>query len=187
MPNKADHSPTLNRRSFLKASAVGATAATSTVTISGCATTRLSTPKDSTFTYLRAKDAEIFTAVVPAIIPAEFTGTQQENQAKLERFLPQLDRFLVHTSEFTQTAFADFFDDLYAAPTRILLTGIWRSWDQATPEQVNEFLVSWRDSYFNLLRGGYGQLTQLISVVWYSQPENWPAANYPGPPKHIPA
>lgn len=187
MPNRPDQSPMLNRRSFLKVSAVGATTVTGTVTVTGCATTRLSSPKNSKFKYLRAKDVEIFTAVIPAVIPAEFNGTREENQAKLDRFLPQLDIFMVHSSQFTQTAFADFLDDLYSAPTRILLTGIWRGWDKATPEQVDDFLISWRDSYFNLLRGGYSQLTQLVSVVWYSQPENWPAANYPGPPKHIPA
>ena len=92
---------------------------------------------------------------------------------------------MVHSSQFTQEAFADFLDDLYFAPTRILLTGIWRNWEAATPEQVDDFLVSWRDSYFNLLRGGYSQLTQLVSVVWYSQPEHWPTTKYPGPPKHI--
>ena len=185
MPTKANPPPALNRRNFLKASAVGAATITGTVTVTGCATTQLSAPKDANFQYLRNKDVEIFTAIIPAVIPAEFSGTQQDNQTKIERFLPQLDAFMVHSSNFTQSAFADFLDDLYAAPTRILLTGLWRGWDQATPEQVDSFLTSWRDSYFNLLRGGYSQLTQLVTVVWYSQPEHWPAANYPGPPKHI--
>lgn len=189
MPNKADTSPALNRRNFLKASAVGATTLTSTAGLQGCATTRtrLTSPAASNFQYLRPKDIEIFTAVTPAVIPAEFSGTQSENQAKLDRFLPQLDRFMLHSAIFSQQAFADFLDDLYFAPTRILLTGIWTSWDKATPEQVDDFLNRWRDSSFNLLRGGYSQLTQLVSVVWYAQPENWPATNYPGPPKHIPA
>lgn len=187
MPNKADTTPALNRRNFLKASAVGATTLTSTVGLQGCATTRLTSPAASNFQYLRPKDIEIFTAVTPAVIPAEFAGSQSENQAKLERFLPQLDRFMVHSSQFSQDAFADFLDDLYFAPTRILLTGIWSSWEKATPEQVADFLNNWRDSSFNLLRGGYSQLTQLISVVWYAQPENWAATHYPGPPKHITA
>lgn len=185
LPKPAENSLPINRRSFIKASAVGVTAIAGTAQLQGCATTRLELPKNSRFQYLREKDIAILTALTPAILPAEFSGTKEANQKKLNHFLPQIDDFIVHTSNFTQFAIHDLFDKLYFAPTRILLTGMWTSWEKATPEQIDEFLIGWRDSYFNLFRGGYGQLTQLVSVVWYSQPENWPATHYPGPPKHI--
>lgn len=185
MPEQAKDALPLNRRNFLKVGAVGAGTLTGAVNLQGCTTTRLSKPKDSRFAYLREKDIEILTAITPAVLPSEFSGTPEENQARFERFMPQVDRFLDHSSQFTQVAMADLFDKLYFAPTRILLTGMWRGWDQAGPEQVDEFLISWRDSSFNLFRAGYAQLTQLITVIWYSQPENWPDTHYPGPPKHI--
>ena len=197
MPDTASESAKellpVNRRGFLKIGAAGAlkagAAGTATLTagagITACTTTRVQRPPDSEFKYLREKDIVILKALTPAVIPAEFTGTEAENQAKLERFMPQVDTFLVHSSNFTQVAMEDLFDQLYFAPTKILLTGLWTRWENATPEQINAFLIDWRDSSFNLLRGGYSQLTQLVTVIWYSQPENWPATHYPGPPKHI--
>ena len=186
MPDSAKESLALDRRTFMKAGVVGASALGGAASLSGCATTtQVTRPKDSRFKYLRDKDVVILKAITPAVLPAEFTGTQAQNQAKLERFMLQVDDFLFHSCHFTQVALEDLFDKLDLAPARILLTGMWSSWEKATPEQINAFLIDWRDSSFNLLRGGYSQLTQLVTVIWYSQPENWPAANYPGPPKHI--
>ena len=184
----SDSTSGLNRRLFLKASSLGIGAPTTLAAIStttGCSRTQLQPAETSEFEYLRNKDIEIFSAITPVVLPEEFTGNSQENKTKLERFFPHLDKFMMHSSTFTKSAFADFLDDLYFAPTRILLTGIWRGWEQTSPEQVEDFLASWRDSSFNLLRGGYCQITQLISVVWYATPENWADANYPGPPQHI--
>lgn len=178
--------PTLKRRDFIKAGAAGAGIVTGTASISGCAARHTAEKQPGGYQYLREKDITILKAITPAVIPAEFQGTPSENQARLERFMPQVDSFLVHSSNFTQLALEDLFDKLYFAPSRVLLTGIWSRWEDATPEQINEFLIAWRDSSFNLLRGGYSQLTQLVTVIWYSQPENWPAVNYPGPPQHIP-
>lgn len=186
MPDSAKSPMALNRRSFIKAGVVGASTLGGATSISGCATTtQVSRPKDSRFKYLREKDVVILKAITPAVLPAEFTGSPEQNQAKLERFIPRVDDFLVHSCNFTQVALEDLFDKLSIAPVRVLLTGMWTGWEKATPEQINEFLIDWRDSSFNLLRGGYSQLTQLVTVIWYSQPENWPATHYPGPPKHI--
>ncbi len=185
MPETAKAILPVNRRGFLKISAAGAGTLTAGAGITACTTTQVKRSATSEFKYLREKDIIILKAITPAVIPAEFTGTDAENQAKLDRFMPQVDTFLVHSSNFTQVAMEDLFDQLYFAPTKILLTGLWTRWENATPEQVNEFLIDWRDSSFNLLRGGYSQLTQLVTVIWYSQPENWPATHYPGPPEHI--
>ncbi|MCG8317531.1 MAG: twin-arginine translocation pathway signal protein [Pseudomonadales bacterium] len=186
-PANVQDSAGLNRRLFLKAGSLGlgASATLATVATTGCSTTQVQPSHENGFDYLRNKDIEIFSAITPVVLSDEFNGDRQANQKKIAHFLPHLDKFMMHSSTFTKTAFADFLDDLYFAPTRILLTGIWRGWDQATPVQVENFLINWRDSSFNLLRGGYCQITQLISVVWYATPENWAATNYPGPPKHI--
>ena len=49
------------------------------------------------------------------------------------------------------------------------------------------FLENWRDSRFNTLRQGYILLTQLPTLAFYYQPENWNDQIYPGPPQHIPS
>lgn len=186
MPITAKDSVQLNRRRFIKASTVGVGTITGALGTTGCTTTsQLEAPADSRFKFLRSKDVVILTALSPAILPAEFSGNRAESQAKLDQFLPQLDKFFLHSSNHTQVAVADLFDQLYFAPTRILLTGMWTSWENATPQQIDSFLLSWRDSSFNLFRGGYGQLTQMVTTVWYAQPQNWPATHYPGPPEHI--
>lgn len=186
MPDSAKERLSLNRRDFLKAGAVGAGTLGGATGISGCTTTgQVQKTRHEGFQYLRDKDIVILKALTPAVIPAEFSGTPEQNQAKLDRFMLQVDSFLVHSSNFTQVAMEDLFDKLSFAPAKILLTGVWTRWEEATPEQINEFLIGWRDSSFNLLRGGYSQLTQLVTVIWYSQPENWPATGYAGPPQHI--
>ncbi|MDX1692182.1 MAG: twin-arginine translocation pathway signal protein [Ketobacteraceae bacterium] len=184
-PEAARNTLPLKRRDFIRFSAASAGTITGATGLSGCATTPKRAVTDDRFQYLRQKDITILRALTPAVIPAEFQGTDTQNNTKLDRFMPQVDDFLVHSSNFTQVAMADLFDKLYFAPTRVLLTGMWTRWEDASPEQIDAFLIAWRDSSFNLLRGGYSQLTQLVAVIWYSQPENWPATHYPGPPDHI--
>ena len=91
-----------------------------------------------------------------------------------------------HEAHRVATPLELLFDLMYLAPTRVLMTGLWSSWENASEEDIEAFLTSWRDSSINKLRMGYAQLAQLTCLVYYSDPASWTAEIYPGPPQHIP-
>ena len=153
----------------------------------GCSTHQLSTQPDRVLKVLREKDAVILSAVAPVIMKGNFPTDPAQRQQTLDRLMVQVDEFLSHSSEFAHGEFAKLFDLMYLAPTRILMTGLWSSWDKASEDDIEEFLVGWRDSSLNLFRMGYAQLTQLTTLVYYSDPANWSADIYPGPPQQIPS
>jgi len=55
-----------------------------------------------------------------------------------------------------------------------------------SPEQINDFLIGWRDSMIQPKRMGYVSLSKLIGISWYAQPESYASTGYPGPPTKIP-
>jgi hypothetical protein len=75
------------------------------------------------------------------------------------------------------------FDVLGMGITRGPLTGIWGSWENASAEQIRNFLHRWENSYLNLLRMGQGSLLKLVIMAWYFRPAAWAHCGYPGPPK----
>lgn len=181
---------TLSRRSLLKTGMLGTmmlVGASTLAQLQGCATVATTSASTSTnnnpWKLLRPKDRAILGAVAPIALGNAFP---QDRQAALEAFLPQVDTFLFSTSTANHAALHQLFDLLDLGVTRVLLTGVWGSWENLNDEQVDDFLNGWRDSSMNQLRLGYAQLTQVLSLVWYAQPANIPTSIYPGPPAHIP-
>lgn len=180
---------TLSRRSILKTGLLGTVmlvGASTFAQLQGCATVPTTSTRSTdthTWKLLRPKDRAILGAVAPIALANAFP---QDRQATLDTFLPQVDNFLFSTSTTNHAALHQLFDLLDLGITRVLLTGIWGSWETLSDEQVEGFLNGWRDSSLNQLRLGYAQLTQVLNLVWYAQPENIPASIYPGPPAHIP-
>ncbi len=70
--------------------------------------------------------------------------------------------------------------------TRLAVGAPLHPWQEATIEEAESFLVSWRESMLPIKRMGYAGLCKLVTISWYSQPENFPVSGYPGPPKKIP-
>jgi hypothetical protein len=184
-----DSVPGFHRRGFLKLGLVGSgllLGAGVIGSLHGCAAHQPKTGTSGQLKILREKDAQILAAIAPVVLQGNFPTEAAARQQALDRLLVNIDEFLQHTSEFSHGEMAQLFDLLYLAPTRVLMTGIWSGWDNASDDDIEAFLVSWRDSRFNLLRMGYAQLTQLTSLVYYSAPDSWSADIYPGPPQQIP-
>lgn len=181
---------TLSRRSILKTGMLGTmmlVGASTLAQLQGCASVPATSASTSTnnksWKLLRPKDRAILGAVAPIALGNAFP---QDRQAALDTFLPQVDNFLFSTSTANHAALHQLFDLLDLGVTRVLLTGVWGSWENLSDEQVDDFLNGWRNSSMNQLRLGYAQLTQVLSLVWYAQPTNIPTSIYPGPPAHIP-
>lgn len=184
-----DAQPGIDRRGFLKLGVVGSgllLGAGLLGSLHGCATHQITTEPDRRLQVLREKDAVIMSAIAPVVLKGNFPTDPVARQQALDRFLVNMDAFLAGSSEFAHAEFAKLFDMLYLAPTRVLMTGIWSRWENASETDVEQFLIGWRESSFNLFRMGYTQLTAITSLVYYTAPESWTPAMYPGPPQHLP-
>lgn len=178
----------LDRRGFLKFGVVGTgllMGAGMLGSLQGCATHPLASHPERPLKLLREKDAAIMSAVAPVILKGQLPDDPAQKQQSVDRLLVNLDEFLWHSSEYAHGEFKKLFDLMYLAPTRVMLTGIWSSWENASEEDVTEFLNNARDSSLNMKRLVYAQLTQLTSLVYYSDPQSWTDDMYPGPPQHV--
>lgn len=160
----------MHRRDLL-AFSLGASAFLATASLVGC------TPQAPAagLRVLRDDDLPLLSALVPVVL----AGTQ----ASTPLVLHSLDHKLAALSPQMLKLTRQLFDVLSLPLTRGPLTGIWASWETASPAQVNAFLRRWSNSSLDLLRMGHASLLQLLLMAWYERPEAWAACGYPGPPK----
>jgi len=173
----------INRRDFLKIGLVGALTLTvgsslTTLRIGGGESQRI-----NGLQFIREQDAEFILAIAPVILNTNYPGMLGEQAA--ERLLLSLDKMMGTFGEFSQQQLLQLFDLMSIAPLRYLAGGPFSSWSKASTQQSDNFLVGWQQSSLSLKRMGYSSLCKLITMTWYSQPENYVQSGYPGPPKVI--
>lgn len=173
----------LSRRQLLKTGAMGGmllATGSATALLTGCAQAQPA----SGFSFLR--DAEI--KVLRAIIPTVLAGTLPEGKAAapaVDKTLRSLDQLLAQSSVAVGDQTHQLFALLSMAPTRIALAGVWSDWPDASPVDIEVFLLRWRDSRLGLLRGAYLGLCKIIHVAWYLLPESYAAVGYSAPVRTI--
>jgi len=120
-----------------------------------------------------------------ALIPVMLDGAVAagEMPAAVDGTLKSLDYSLDHVSPEMLKLTRQLFDVLGMAVTRGPLTGIWGSWEHASPEAMRHFLERWENSSLSLLRMGHSSLQQMVMMAWYTRAESWAHCGYPGPPK----
>ena len=143
---------------------------------------RPSLPAGTSFRVLDARSAGVVNALVPAVLAGALPAQEPERSAAIREVVESFDRAISGLSPAVQREMEELFHVLRYAPTRIVLTGVYGSWESASVESVSRFLAHWRESRFDLLRAGYQALTQLLQAAWYGNPRAWPAIGYPGPP-----
>lgn len=175
----------INRRDFLKVGFIG-----STVLATGSAFSIFG--KENSFSvikqgfrFLRDTDIEFLLAVAPVILNSNYPGVLGQNSE--ERLLNALDELMASLGEFSQKQLSQLFDLMSIAPLRYLAGGPFSGWQNSSEQQINDFLLGWKNSIFSLKRMGYASICKLIAMSWYTQPENFVQAGYPGPPKKYPA
>ncbi|MBT2340212.1 MULTISPECIES: twin-arginine translocation pathway signal protein [Pseudomonas] len=172
--------PVLSRRGLLKFS-LGASAFLATVglgaSLSGCSP---SLPA-SGLAALRDSDLPFLRAVVPVMLDGAVAAEQIP--AAVEATLASLDAELAHLSPAMLKLTRQLFDVLTLGITRGPLTGVWGAWENASAEDIRQFLDRWENSSLDLLRQGRNSLLQMVMMAWYSRPEAWAHCGYPGPPK----
>lgn len=177
-PSLSD-SPALSRRGLLKFS-LGATAFLATAglgaSLSGCS----SSVPASGFVTLRSGDLLFLRALIPVMLDGAVTPERMPKA--VEGTLESLDYNLAHLSPEMLKLTRQLFDVLGMAVTRGPLTGIWGSWENASADDIRQFLDRWENSSLSLLRMGHSSLLQLVMMAWYGRKESWAHCGYPGPP-----
>ncbi|RON07386.1 twin-arginine translocation pathway signal protein [Pseudomonas brassicacearum] len=172
-------SPALSRRGLLKFS-LCATAFLTTAglgaSLSGCSA---SSPA-SGFAILRSSDLPFLRALIPVMLSGAVAV--EKLPAALEGTLQSLDNGLNHLSPEMLKLTQQLFDVLGMTVTRGPLTGIWGSWENASGDDIRQFLQRWQNSSLSLLRMGHSSILQLVMMAWYSRAESWAHCGYPGPP-----
>lgn len=171
--------PALTRRGLLQLS-LGASVFLATVglgaSLSGCSSSQ---PADG-LKALRDSDLAFLRAVILVMLDGAVTsGT---TQVATDATLQSLDRGLAHLSAAMLKLTHQLFDVLTLGVTRGPLTGIWGGWENASADDIRQFLTRWENSSLSLLRQGHSSLLQMVMMAWYSRPEAWAHCGYPGPP-----
>ncbi|QIH11504.1 MULTISPECIES: twin-arginine translocation pathway signal protein [unclassified Pseudomonas] len=172
--------PALSRRGLLKiglcASAFLATAGLG-ASLSGCTA---STPANG-FAILRNNELPFLRALIPVMLEGAVAADRMSTA--IDATLVNLDNALNHLSPEMLKLTQQLFDVLGMTVTRGPLTGIWGSWENASADDIRNFLKRWENSYLSLLRMGHASLLQLVMMAWYTRAESWAHCGYPGPPR----
>ncbi len=165
----------MQRRSFLKAGLLGGLA----LAAGGAAYRQLRPAVPQRFA-LDAQGRAMLAALVPAI-----TGLAPA-PAALEAGIDRVAAAIAALPLRMQKEISDLFGLLAMGPTRRLLAGV-PPWQEATPQQVADFLQSWRTHRLAMLQTAYHGLNSLVIGSWYADAATWSAIGYPGPMQELSA
>ncbi len=134
---------------------------------------------------IRRLDADalaIIRAIVPAMLAGALPPASAARASAIDETVDAVRRAIAGLAPAAQDELAQLFGLLATGVGRRLLAGVASSWPDATPAEVDAFLVAWRDSGWALKRSAYDALHQLTFAAWYANPRSWGAIGYPGPP-----
>ena len=169
-----------NRRSFLKAGALGALV----LAAGGGLYRAVHTPHLERFV-LDGEARAALHAIVPVMLAGALPAAPAERMAAIGAAIEGVHTAIANLPLAVQKEVQDLIGLLALAPARRLLTGVAGGWDQADPREVSAFLQDWRLHRLSLLRTAYGALHDLTLGAWYAQPASWSAIGYPGPLKEL--
>jgi hypothetical protein len=173
-----------SRRDFLKVGLLG-----SAVLFAGSSLSAFSLVKSSKndlqhFSFLNSSDTELLLALAPIILKVNYPGAL-EKEAE-QRLLVAIDKQISSLGQHSQKQLQQLFDLLGSSTLRYFAGAQSSDWSSAPTDQIESFLEGWKNSLFALKRTGYAALCKLITMTWYTQPENFSQSSYPGPPKIYP-
>ncbi|MCZ6522717.1 MAG: hypothetical protein O7A68_02480 [Alphaproteobacteria bacterium] len=170
-----------SRRELLKTGVLGC-AALAIVGLAAGAWARAQ-PIEGDFTFLTPEDRVIVAAIAPVMLAGALPAGGAERASAEAEVVLGVDRAISGLAPATQAELRQLFDLLGLGIARVLVAGLWPSWDEAGAEDIAGFLERWRTSRFDLLRSAYLGLHELIIAAWYGNPRAWPGIGYPGPPE----
>ncbi|MGK0247500.1 MAG: hypothetical protein ACI910_000223 [Oleispira sp.] len=173
------------RRGFLQLGLMGTTTLAlggAVASLTGCSS---ALEQNSEYKFLQANDREFLSALVPVVLSKGFPGELSHDVA-MKRVLLALDDLIYTLQYHNRNQMRQLFDAMSVPAIRILAGAPWASWKDMSEKEVNDFLISWRDSIIPPKRNGYVGMSKLIGMCWYAQPEAFAIIGYPGPPTKTP-
>ncbi len=134
---------------------------------------------------LTQEDAVVLSRVIPVMLHGALPLDGAQFKTAIDEVMYGVDLTIGYQPPSVRTEIRDLFNLLNNAAMRALVAGIWKPWSKATNQDIQEFLASWRDSRFDLLRSAYIGLNNLIVGSWYGNPRSWPRIGYGGAPKLV--
>jgi hypothetical protein len=173
------------RRRFLKTGVAGAALLVATRWATPASTADAANA-GSRFNFLTADDAGLLRRIAPVMLEGALPPEDGARKSALDDVLAGVDVTVSYQPPTVRQEIRDLFNLLENSATRAVVAGVWTSWDRATDQTIREFLASWHDSRFDLLRTAYIGLNNLIVGSWYANPKSWARIGYGGPPKIAP-
>jgi hypothetical protein len=124
---------------------------------------------------------DVFKAVSRAVFWDVLPKAEAEREAKLGRHMARLNDVVASMPAGSQMELAGLLGALVNTPTRQMLTGLKSSWAEASVEEVTQALNAMRFDSSMATLVPYHVLRDLTSLAFFSNPENWSIAAYPGP------
>ena len=173
----------ITRRQFIKAGIVGGAA----LTAAGIFYSRSlkEAPAGAVPQGLTLPGRAIVAAIVPVVLAGALPASGEARRQAVARTVDGVGVAIAGLSAAAQKELSELFSLLGIAPARVLLAGLWPSWEQASAAEVAAFLQGWRESRFALLRSAYAGLHDLVLGAWYGTPDTWERIGYPGPPEML--
>jgi len=176
----------LSRRTFIKTGIIGGgllaiAGLASKDTVWGGGTTH-QTPTGEPLKFLTRKDYQVLATIASILLSGAISQEPESRKQQIDTTLRELDKALIVLQPTAQKELRQLLGLLKIPITRILAARVTSSWENASPEAINSFLMRWRNSNTALFRTAYSGLHQLIMGAWYGQEQAWSSIGYPGPP-----
>ena len=123
----------------------------------------------------------VLDALLPAVLMGALPSDAAAQQLSLQRSRDAVLEFMAYLPQNQQQQLQQLFQLLQQDLVRLALTGQWLQLADLPLSQRLDLLLSWRDSYFALLRQAFSGLRELIYGAFYGQPQHWLHLNYTAP------
>ncbi len=117
-------------------------------------------------------------AMLAGVLPQEAAA----RDAAVAGNIKGMRRAIAGLGTTAQSEVAQLFGLLTFAPGRVMVAGVWHSWDRMSTAEAERFLADWRGSSLDLLKSAYAALHDIALGAWYGDDAHWAAIGYPGPP-----
>lgn len=134
-----------------------------------------------TDTGLTKDGRSVFRAMARAVVGMRLPEDTAERNRILDGYLDDLERVLMNLPAAKRHQVSLVAGMLANAPTRYLASCQWRSWDDATDDEVRQAMVRMREAGNLATSATFTVMRAVTSLNFFSSKQHWSLAGYPGP------
>lgn len=125
--------------------------------------------------------AEVLRALARGVLGPMLTTDPTARQAKLDAHIVRMDAYLNNLPASLRNEINALLGLLANPATRVLVTGLTKSWQEASDNDITQALERMRMHALPTTQMAYHAVRDITCVQFFSAPENWPLVAYPGP------